>query len=562
MFSFHSPHQWFICLQGSGMAFCFLPLPLRTGLPIHVNGAFELSSNRRDLWNDMDLTGDGAERGRWNNALLKDAVARAYIQLLVTATRILGSTEAFYRLWPVAEEKLGDHWSLLSAAVLDRVVVEPVVWADTSMWLAPMDAVFVLPPADAEQALLQEEVAASLLHAGMPLAGSVPRDLAKELVRCRPELRLLSPRLLRHELRREGRAGLRGLLEGEDRQVAAELLLRYCLSDLEELERAADGGAELEGLSLIPMADGSLATLRMRGRDRKLLLPASQAQRDLFAAATPGSLVGGAGAAGALGHRLSQLAKVFPSCNVQPIDVGTVAGVLLPAVLPSGWRGQREAFSTVEEAAPSLEWFLALWGALDGLNPSEEEMRRLAEWPVIPVSSFAGDQGHLELRALSLEAQIVVEGSWAEPLVSVLRKSGCAMLEADVLNSLPAWARAKVHPATAHGVLAALGPMLASNAEPEEVDELRSFLLQARWFDARAGLDPGQVALLKRLPVFRCCGSSSLGFRSLTSDQQVYVAPKGVPIEALPSSFIAPASAAEADVLVKVGRFAEYCVFL
>ena len=34
----------------AGQAFCFLPLPIPTGLPIHVNGYFELSSNRRDVW--------------------------------------------------------------------------------------------------------------------------------------------------------------------------------------------------------------------------------------------------------------------------------------------------------------------------------------------------------------------------------------------------------------------------------------------------------------------------------------------------------------------------------
>lgn len=30
-----------------GAAYCFLPLPVITGLPVHVNGYFELSSNRR-----------------------------------------------------------------------------------------------------------------------------------------------------------------------------------------------------------------------------------------------------------------------------------------------------------------------------------------------------------------------------------------------------------------------------------------------------------------------------------------------------------------------------------
>lgn len=29
-----------------GRAFCFLPLPALTGLPVHINGFFELSSNR------------------------------------------------------------------------------------------------------------------------------------------------------------------------------------------------------------------------------------------------------------------------------------------------------------------------------------------------------------------------------------------------------------------------------------------------------------------------------------------------------------------------------------
>jgi sacsin len=37
-------------VSGGGQAFCFLPLPVRTGLPVHVNAFFELSSNRRDIW--------------------------------------------------------------------------------------------------------------------------------------------------------------------------------------------------------------------------------------------------------------------------------------------------------------------------------------------------------------------------------------------------------------------------------------------------------------------------------------------------------------------------------
>lgn len=51
----------------SGLAYCFLPLPVATGLPVMVNGFFELSSNRRDVWQaGSDMTGDGQTRAAWN----------------------------------------------------------------------------------------------------------------------------------------------------------------------------------------------------------------------------------------------------------------------------------------------------------------------------------------------------------------------------------------------------------------------------------------------------------------------------------------------------------------
>lgn len=36
-------------IRTRGAAYCFLPLPVITGLPVHVNGYFELSSNRRGI---------------------------------------------------------------------------------------------------------------------------------------------------------------------------------------------------------------------------------------------------------------------------------------------------------------------------------------------------------------------------------------------------------------------------------------------------------------------------------------------------------------------------------
>ena len=45
-----------------GIAYVFLPLPCQTGLPVHINGFFEVSENRRDIWYGTDMSGAGKVR--------------------------------------------------------------------------------------------------------------------------------------------------------------------------------------------------------------------------------------------------------------------------------------------------------------------------------------------------------------------------------------------------------------------------------------------------------------------------------------------------------------------
>ena len=62
-----------------GRAYCFLPLPGRTGLPMHVNGHFVLDHEaRRSLWKE-----DKGFKSEWNISLLSDVVAPAYIKALI-----------------------------------------------------------------------------------------------------------------------------------------------------------------------------------------------------------------------------------------------------------------------------------------------------------------------------------------------------------------------------------------------------------------------------------------------------------------------------------------------
>ena len=76
-------------LQRRKKAFCFLPLPLETNLPVHINGHFALDhESRRNLWRDE--AGHVGYRSDWNNSLLEDIVASCYIDMLVEVQKLLG----------------------------------------------------------------------------------------------------------------------------------------------------------------------------------------------------------------------------------------------------------------------------------------------------------------------------------------------------------------------------------------------------------------------------------------------------------------------------------------
>ena len=65
-----------------GKIFCFLPLPGLSGLPVHINGQFVLSSNRHSLWSG-DTEGQD-EKKEWNDKLM-EAISSSYIHFLTEA---------------------------------------------------------------------------------------------------------------------------------------------------------------------------------------------------------------------------------------------------------------------------------------------------------------------------------------------------------------------------------------------------------------------------------------------------------------------------------------------
>ena len=91
-------------------AYCFLPLPFETGLPVHINGHFALDhETRRYLWRD-EVSG---YRSHWNNALLRDVISSCYLTLL-------DNVRVFHQL-PVPQHSASSGPAYNRSTILTRV---------------------------------------------------------------------------------------------------------------------------------------------------------------------------------------------------------------------------------------------------------------------------------------------------------------------------------------------------------------------------------------------------------------------------------------------------------
>ena len=83
-----------------GKVFCFLPLPIHSGLPVHINGCFAVDDSRRHLRErtEDDKSDHGA---KWNQVLMRQVIVQAFLGLLEDVKRKFSDVEYhFHTLWP------------------------------------------------------------------------------------------------------------------------------------------------------------------------------------------------------------------------------------------------------------------------------------------------------------------------------------------------------------------------------------------------------------------------------------------------------------------------------
>ena len=87
-----------------GECFCYLPLHVETGLPVHVSGNFAVTTNRRGLWK-ADNAKTATTESNWNKTIMTTVVFQAYTALLLHLKQMqqerLLEHYRYWDLWPV-----------------------------------------------------------------------------------------------------------------------------------------------------------------------------------------------------------------------------------------------------------------------------------------------------------------------------------------------------------------------------------------------------------------------------------------------------------------------------
>ena len=130
----------------NGTVFCYLPLPIHSGLPVHINGAFSVAANRRHLPKQLedDKTCPGV---KWNNQLMQDSILSAYLCLLEDVKSVANDNGSyiFHTLWPKADDVLQEFSPILTSFYTQLARGGLALFSDGRRWADITEVVFLHP---------------------------------------------------------------------------------------------------------------------------------------------------------------------------------------------------------------------------------------------------------------------------------------------------------------------------------------------------------------------------------------------------------------------------------
>ena len=172
-------------LDPSGTIFCYLPLPIHSGLPVHINGPFAVTSNRRHLQKKLedDKTCYGVE---WNNVLLQDSVVSAFLKLLEDVKQISpgDGSYAYHSLWPRACNVYQDCWPFLASFYEQIISGGHHLFSNGHRWVDISQVVFLDPNLRMDPEIGNVSFAVLQQFAGANVVIDLPSEVFQSMLHC------------------------------------------------------------------------------------------------------------------------------------------------------------------------------------------------------------------------------------------------------------------------------------------------------------------------------------------------------------------------------------------
>ena len=234
--------------QMNGHIFCFLPLPRSsesaTGLPVHVNGFFALTQDRREVkWSN-----DDGKQDQWNQCLISEVIPDAYTilieelkQLIKTRNNCTDMIQLYYRSLPDSQ-KVAPHWKHIVEPLYDKLFQMTAFFSEVNggTWLTWENVILTEYSADTEL-----DVRATVTKTYLDYQQSVVQLPTHIVNRIRTRVPCVNPEQLCE------------LLKTSDKYT------RYSRSERKHLLNYAlqsPAHSPLRDLSLLPVADGTFQT--------------------------------------------------------------------------------------------------------------------------------------------------------------------------------------------------------------------------------------------------------------------------------------------------------------
>ena len=355
-----------------GHAYCFLPLPESTAMPVHVHGYFAITDNRRSIkWPIHDEKGKEAQ---WNKELLYKMVAPAYGLLLSSCASLIHyedtplpitNTEHVtgpYSTWPLYPEvKNVPIWNELVSPTVELSCSLPFLWTPAcgGKWIQFNEAYFHPGSFQDRSSYICSDIVIQLLVTlDIPVV-SLPRNIcetikqSKSIVLPLVEQREISPQFVREIISKNPDSCSSLSKEGVCK------LLSFVLSDL-----GPGMYALLVGIPLLLLKGDSttIAFQRPSGYNYKYIFPPnSKHLLDIVPGAD--SLIVDPNLPEEISNKLCKIAK-SGLLQLKEVDTEVLCRQLLPTSIDS-WctvtTGAERRWVPGQDPMPPQSWMDALW---------------------------------------------------------------------------------------------------------------------------------------------------------------------------------------------------------